>query len=105
MPGSSFFNYIPDHDLGKVVNSTHEDFIHGIARSTGVDAKPGSCIRLGIAVNNQYFSPGLLTKAGNIQTGCCLACSTFMVRKSNDCNFTTLIKLDFRYRSYNNYCL
>jgi hypothetical protein len=57
--------------------------------STGVDAKPGGCVRLGIAINNQHLSPHLVTKAGDIQAGSCLARPSFMVRKGNDCNDTT----------------
>jgi hypothetical protein len=30
-----------------------------------------------------------VTKAGDIQAGCCLACPSFVVRKGNDCNDTT----------------
>ncbi len=73
----------------EIVNPTHKNVVHIFAGSTGVDTQPGGCIRLGIAINNQHLSPHLVTKAGDIQAGCCLACPSFMVRKGNDCNDTT----------------
>jgi hypothetical protein len=79
--------------------------IHIFAGSTGVDTEPGGCIRLRIAINNQHLPSGFMTKTGNIQAGCCLACTSFMVRKGNDCNYTTLYNFFIYVLCYNNYCL
>jgi hypothetical protein len=46
-----------------------------------------------------------MAKAGNIQAGGCLASTTFMVRKGNDCNYTTLYNFFIYVLSYNNYRL
>jgi hypothetical protein len=89
--GSSFYYDFLHPDFRKIINPTHKHLVHIFAgSSTGVDTEPGGRIRLRIAINNQYFSPGFLTKAGNIQAGGCLASTSFMVRKSNDWNYTTL---------------
>jgi hypothetical protein len=79
--------------------------IHIFTGSAGVDTEPGGRIRLRIAINNQDLSPCLMTKTGNIQAGGRLASTSFMVRKSNDCNYTTLYNFFIYVLSYNNYSL
>jgi len=46
-----------------------------------------------------------MTKTGNIQAGGRLPGSSFMVRKSNNCNYITLYNFFIYVLSYNNYSL
>ena len=105
-PGCSLYNDVLHPDFGKIIDPTHKHLVHIFSGSgTGVDTEPGGRIRLRIAINNQHLSPGFLTKAGNIQAGGCLASTSFMVRKGNDCNYTTLYNFFIYVLSYNNYRL
>lgn len=88
--GTRFFDNVLHRNPRKIPGSTHEYIVHIFTRCPPwFKPEPGSCICLGIAINNQHPFSSLVTKSRNVQAAGCLTGTALVMRKGNDSNFTT----------------